>query len=239
MALVAREMFCRRCSYQLNGLIEPRCPECGRGFDPAAARTYRRRPKRRGLRLWLQRLAVAFVILFVVVAAGPAWLWWDWHRDQVLVEEFEKRHGASDICDSALAIHSPLLKRWLGARWGYLLDRAWWFSDSYDCPFTNEEIVAISRSRYVEILDVGMHTQLTDDTISRIGKMHSLTDLGISYDKMTNGDIQKLQGLTGLTSLELDLGPGVTDLNPIRSMSKLRGLEVLGDGVGNGNCLAP
>lgn len=31
---------CRNCSHRLEGLIEPRCPECGRGFDPADPRTY-------------------------------------------------------------------------------------------------------------------------------------------------------------------------------------------------------
>jgi hypothetical protein len=31
---------CRNCSYRLEGLTEPRCPECGRGFEPADPRTY-------------------------------------------------------------------------------------------------------------------------------------------------------------------------------------------------------
>jgi rubrerythrin len=26
-------MFCRQCGYQLVGLSENRCPECGRAFD--------------------------------------------------------------------------------------------------------------------------------------------------------------------------------------------------------------
>lgn len=30
---------CRACGYALRGLTEPRCPECGRAFDPADSRT--------------------------------------------------------------------------------------------------------------------------------------------------------------------------------------------------------
>ena len=28
---------CARCGYDLQGLTEPRCPECGTPFDPEAA----------------------------------------------------------------------------------------------------------------------------------------------------------------------------------------------------------
>ncbi|MEX0652814.1 MAG: hypothetical protein WD534_02190 [Phycisphaeraceae bacterium] len=35
---------CRRCGYILEGLTEPRCPECGLAFNPADSSTYRRRP---------------------------------------------------------------------------------------------------------------------------------------------------------------------------------------------------
>ena len=32
---------CRECGYLLRGLPEPRCPECGRPFDPHDPTTYR------------------------------------------------------------------------------------------------------------------------------------------------------------------------------------------------------
>lgn len=32
--------YCRGCGYSLHGLPEPRCPECGRNYDPADPRTY-------------------------------------------------------------------------------------------------------------------------------------------------------------------------------------------------------
>ena len=33
-------MFCRKCRYDLQGLSEPKCPECGAEFDPADSKTY-------------------------------------------------------------------------------------------------------------------------------------------------------------------------------------------------------
>ena len=42
--------FCPRCHYNLRGLAEPRCPECGRGFDPSDPRTYSFTPRSDRLR---------------------------------------------------------------------------------------------------------------------------------------------------------------------------------------------
>jgi hypothetical protein len=40
-------VYCLRCNYDLGGLPEPRCPECGRGFDPGDPATFRRVPRTR------------------------------------------------------------------------------------------------------------------------------------------------------------------------------------------------
>ena len=42
--------YCRGCGYNLRGLTVPRCPECGRPFDPADPHTYREHPIRRWVR---------------------------------------------------------------------------------------------------------------------------------------------------------------------------------------------
>jgi len=39
-------MYCRNCSYSLQGLTEQLCPECGRAFQADSPRTYRQRPYR-------------------------------------------------------------------------------------------------------------------------------------------------------------------------------------------------
>lgn len=37
-------IYCLECGYDLTGLPEPRCPECGTAFDPADPMTYRNTP---------------------------------------------------------------------------------------------------------------------------------------------------------------------------------------------------
>ncbi len=67
VVLIERRTFrCTSCGYELRGLTENRCPECGTGFDPAdqseiAARVGR--PAPRGGRRWI-------VILLIVLLAG-------------------------------------------------------------------------------------------------------------------------------------------------------------------------
>jgi hypothetical protein len=53
---------CLRCGYILDHLPEPRCPECGRGFDPNDARTYRVGPVKGPLRALLALLAAVLSI---------------------------------------------------------------------------------------------------------------------------------------------------------------------------------
>jgi hypothetical protein len=33
-------VYCRKCQYNLRGLTERRCPECGQAFDPADSESY-------------------------------------------------------------------------------------------------------------------------------------------------------------------------------------------------------
>ena len=59
-------MFCRKCGYNLASLIEHRCPECARAFDPNRPRTYFRFPKHQ--RRWVWALVVA---TWIAAAAFP------------------------------------------------------------------------------------------------------------------------------------------------------------------------
>jgi hypothetical protein len=55
-------MFCKSCHYALQGLSEPRCPECGGVFDPNDPTTYivptKRLPRRVPARLKHEFLAL-------------------------------------------------------------------------------------------------------------------------------------------------------------------------------------
>jgi hypothetical protein len=55
-------LHCRSCGYNLKGLIEQRCPECGTAFDPAARRDIRETPQPIG------PAGAAFSIILCVLA---------------------------------------------------------------------------------------------------------------------------------------------------------------------------
>lgn len=63
--------YCRRCGYALQGLPEPRCPECGQPFDPTDGRTFARR-KPSIARRRIGRAAKVGVLLALVVAGWMA-----------------------------------------------------------------------------------------------------------------------------------------------------------------------
>lgn len=64
-------MLCKTCQYPLKQLTEPRCPECGRGFDPKDPRTFDV-PQRAWFtrpQAWLAFVLCAF-LGFLVVRVG-------------------------------------------------------------------------------------------------------------------------------------------------------------------------
>ena len=62
-------MFCKSCTYDLAGAPEPRCPECGRAFDPANPRTYLRTLAWRRRRPWILA-AAAILVLYAIAPRG-------------------------------------------------------------------------------------------------------------------------------------------------------------------------
>ncbi len=61
---------CAGCAYLLRGLSEPRCPECGRTFDPTGPITFRLRgPFRKCPRL----ISTIFTIVVALLFSSPVW----------------------------------------------------------------------------------------------------------------------------------------------------------------------
>jgi hypothetical protein len=65
-------MRCLDCGYDLHGLSENRCPECGRGFDPDDPATYARRVVSPDKCFQFSLLGTALTLLFIALVAAAA-----------------------------------------------------------------------------------------------------------------------------------------------------------------------
>ncbi len=94
-------MFCRKCGYQLTGLSENRCPECGRPFDPGWRRTYLRHPKGWRRRLWVRRVMIGLtgVILLLLICLGSLLveLHLRWKGQQEVIEAVNRVSGTTTL----------------------------------------------------------------------------------------------------------------------------------------------
>ncbi len=67
-------MYCLTCDYDLRGLPEHRCPECGRAFDPSHPETFARKPPPMpGFPMWAA-VAVASYPLLVLALCLATWI---------------------------------------------------------------------------------------------------------------------------------------------------------------------
>ena len=70
--------FCLGCHYNLRGLKDPRCPECGRPFDPDNPETYylgrKGRPMGAIAQRWCRRPGLTVPIVSGVLSASTLWV---------------------------------------------------------------------------------------------------------------------------------------------------------------------
>jgi hypothetical protein len=67
--------FCLGCDYHIDGLPEPRCPECGRKFDPADPLTVNEGRPLGDFGRWMLKSAVGAPLVQAAVAAIVTFCW--------------------------------------------------------------------------------------------------------------------------------------------------------------------
>lgn len=105
-------MFCRGCDYPLKALTEPRCPECGRGFDAGDARTFSHEHAWSTAKRWLLRIRLCLLPILLSWMFYTAWSFRCWDISQGLLLDAATLLGIASVIGGAPLI----LLLWLGCR---------------------------------------------------------------------------------------------------------------------------
>ncbi len=70
--------YCLKCRYCINFLVQNKCPECGRVFDPADSKTFSQWPRPKLLPRWETVVACLMLILLFYCS-------WNWYEIQDVV----------------------------------------------------------------------------------------------------------------------------------------------------------
>ncbi len=215
--------WCGGCGYELRGLAPStrRCPECGRGFDPADRRTYRVRPIRR----WVRRVvrgAVALGTVLLILAGTWGWFYWGWSEEQAAARALDIRPNNSplDAPEDPESLHlTPVLGAWARARLGapgFVFDRATCVNLSYRRDIT--DLGPLAKLGWLREIEMA-HTPVTD--LRPLAGLRRLERLDLGEGAVV--DIGPLAGLANLEVLDLT-GTKVRDLRPLAGLTKLREL---------------
>lgn len=202
-------MFCRQCGYPLIGLESRKCPECGRGFDPADGRSYARRPPRGWVWRWGRRLAGVMLLFILLGGLGLAWLWWGWQGEQKTIGQLKEYGSTIETTD--------ILPKWLGGmlglRLGYLRQRVW-------------KLTVGSRSaKELDGIDFGVlgrleHLYLDDCDLGggphdSLGRARSVRELGISVEEGIKPNLAFAENMSRLDRVWF-YGQGTDDASLLR-----------------------
>ncbi len=209
-------MYCRKCGYQLAGLSENRCPECGRPFDPSNPRTFLRHPKGWRVRQWLRRIAWGLLALAVAsaiaLAVTIAVLHSRWKAQDRAITAIRQAGGRVSIDTPERSLALPILfgcrmnrgfnpgpaqyrAGLLGRRFAYLNDRA------VEVLLFNGPLV-VGRNRVV-VYDAWQDIPVDDAWLANLRNLPYVMSVLIASTEMTDAGLEHFRGMGSLHTLFL------------------------------------
>ena len=209
--------YCKTCGYDLRGLPQPRCPECGNAFDPQNPKTFSRRPPRSWIWRWSKRALVVLLVLIVLLGGAWGWLYWGWKQEQAILAGLKAGDGAR--CQPLV---SHELYRRLG-RAGFVLQRVW-ILQLANTQVTDAGLVHLKDLRELQFLSLD-DTKVTDAGLVHVKDLQGLERLYLVNTQVTDAGLVHLKNLKGLRWLALN-ETQVTDAG-LAHVKDLKGLERL------------
>jgi len=204
-------MYCRRCSYDLRHFVEPRCPECGRAFDPADPRSYRRRPSRMNavvLRISLALLAIA------LLAMGGSYYWFHlWRQEEIAT--YQREFAAIQKIKSAGDITAD-----------YVTDAPDWLARHLGYPQYLRRVTTVKIVQYSKASGETKLAMLHD--LPRLEKLSIQTTDGAALSDRAVQDLRALTGLRSLTLHSLSIAPERLHRLKLGEMKRLEELAIFG-----------
>ncbi len=217
-------MYCRTCGYILAGLSRNRCPECGRPFNPADPRTFRRKPLLSGPGLWVKRIALiiaAVVVGFLLLEAGvTGWYYRGWRAEQPLIAQIRKEGGKVNTTFAGPRWVTRLLNR----RVQFVLDRVY----QVEIVDANLDDAALQRLRALPELGSVMllRSTICRDGLRLLKAIRQMRNLSLLDCPLDGIGLQHLKDIPGLRMFYLMASPGSTAPKPdYRFLADLKQVE--------------
>lgn len=174
-------MYCRQCGYALRGLSEPRCPECGRPYNPTDPKSYLHHPRGWSLRRRARRAAWSLALLAVAFAVYAAVLWGYMRYHYLPGRQAETPHIAA-LTQRGCTVSVRETGEWardLGEPfgWGYMTQRA--------------------------LMVIQGPQALSEADLKHLAELHHLGELRLDPERIDLAGLAHIAGLESLYSLEI------------------------------------